>query len=195
MKRMAWMAIGVALLLGVSGAAAQSLGDVARTNRKGKLQQTSATSTHHFDNDNLPKDDHLSVVGPGDANSQAAAANGQTAASPAAASAPAKDTKTELADRDKANTEWQAKLEEQKTKIAALNHELELTQREYRLKAVAMYSDAGNRMRNSAEWDKEDRDYKQQIDDKQKSVDAAKQELDKMMEDARKAGVPSKMRE
>jgi hypothetical protein len=58
-----------------------------------------------------------------------------------------------------------------------------------------MYSDAGNRMRNSAQWDKEDRDYKQQIEDKQKAVDAAKQGLDDLMEQARKAGVPSKMRE
>jgi hypothetical protein len=178
------------------------LGDVARSNRKGKLQQTSAAATHHFDNDNLPQNDHLSVVGPaGNANGQAGAANGPAAADPSNASPgsadakPAKDAKAELAERDKANAEWQTKLEEQKAKIAALTHELELTQREYRLKAVAMYSDAGNRLRNAAEWDKEDRDYKQQIDDKQKAVDAAKQGLDDLMEQARKAGVPSKMRE
>ena len=202
MKRMAWIAIGAALLLGVSGAVAQSLGDVARSNRKGKLQQTSATATHTFDNDNLPKTDHLSVVGPaGDANGQVGAANGQAAADPSNANSgsadatPAKDTKAELAERDKANAEWQKKLDEQKAKIAALSHELEITQREYRLKAVAMYSDAGNRLRNSAAWDKEDRDYKQQLEDKQKAVDAAKLGLDEMEEQARKAGVPSKMRE
>lgn len=202
MKHMAWIAIGAALLLGVSGAAAQSLGDVARSNRKGKLQQTSAAATHHFDNDNLPKTDHLSVVGPaGAANGQTGDANVQAAADPSTANSgsadakPAKDPKAEQAERDKANADWQKKLEEQKAKIAALSHELEITQREYRLKAVAMYSDAGNRLRNSAEWDKEDRDYKQQIDDKQKAVDAAKQRLDEMMEQARKAGVPSSMRE
>jgi hypothetical protein len=201
MKHMAWIAIGAALLLGVGGAAAQSLGDVARSNRKGKLQQTSASSTHYFDNDNLPKNDHLSVVGQGsDANGQATGANSQAAdqsnASPVPADAkPAKDTKAEQAERDRVNEEWQKKLDDQKAKIAALSHELELTQREYRLKAVAMYSDAGNRMRNSAQWDKEDRDYKQQIEDKQKAVDAAKQGLDDLMEQARKAGVPSKMRE
>jgi hypothetical protein len=202
MKRMAWIAIGAALLLGVSGAVAQSLGDVARWNRKGKLQQTSATATHTFDNDNLPKTDHLSVVGPaGDANGQVGAANSQAAADPSnlnsgsADAKPAKDTKAELAERDKANAEWQKKLDEQKAKIAALSHELEITQREYRLKAVAMYSDAGNRLRNSAAWDKEDREYKQQLDDKQKAVDAAKLALDEMVEQARKAGVPSNMRE
>jgi len=195
MKRTAWIAIGVALLLGVSGAAAQSLGDVARSNRKGKLQQTSATTTRHFDNDNLPQTDHLNVVG------QAAEANGQAAADPSNANAvpadakPATDTKAAQAERDKANADWQKKLDDQKAKIAQMSHELELTQREYRLKAVEMYSDAGNRLRNAAAWDKEDQSYKQQLEEKQKAVDAAKQGLDDLMEQARKAGVPSKMLE
>jgi len=191
MKRRAWFAIGAALLLWVSGAAAQSLGDVARANRKAKVRQTSAKQ---YDNDNLPKTDHLSVVGP-----EAANVNGQgaaTAADGATTDANAAATpKEEQADRDKANADWQAKIDEQKKKIDALSHELELTQREYRLKAVAMYSDAGNRLRNSSEWDKEDRDYKQQLEAKQKEVDAAKAELENMMEAARKAGVPSRMRE
>jgi len=56
-----------------------------------------------------------------------------------------------------------------------------------------MYADAGNRIRNSAQWDKEDADYKQKIADKQKAVDDAKQKLDDMKEEARKAGVPSAM--
>ena len=56
-----------------------------------------------------------------------------------------------------------------------------------------MYADAGNRMRNSTQWDKEEADYKQKITDKQKALDDAKQKLDDMKEDARKAGVPSAM--
>jgi hypothetical protein len=51
-----------------------------------------------------------------------------------------------------------------------------------------MYADAGNRMRNSAEWDKEDTQYKQQIADKQKALDDAKTKLDDIEESARKAG-------
>ena len=42
-----------------------------------------------------------------------------------------------------------------------------------------------------ADWDKQDAQYKQQIADKQKALDDAKQKLDDMQEDARKAGVPS----
>jgi len=68
-------------------------------------------------------------------------------------------------------------------------------QREYQLRAAAMYADAGNRLRNSGNWDKEDADYKQKIAEKKKAADAAKQELDDMQENARKAGVPSSVRE
>jgi hypothetical protein len=185
MKRMFWMAIGALLLLAVSGAAAQSLGDVARSNRKGKAQLTPAK--HTYDNDNLPKDEHLSVVGP----SPAANANGANPSGDSSQPAPAVDPKAAAADRQKAADEWKTKLDEQKQKIEALNHELDLTQREYKLRAVAMYSDAGNRLRNSASWDKEDADFKKQLDEKQKAVDAAKKELEDMQEQARKAGVRS----
>jgi hypothetical protein len=58
-----------------------------------------------------------------------------------------------------------------------------------------MYADAGNRMRNSGTWDKEDADYKQKIEQKKKAVEDAKKELEDMQEDARKAGVPSSVRE
>ena len=67
--------------------------------------------------------------------------------------------------------------------------------REYRLRAAAMYADVGNRLRNSVSWDKEDREYKQQIAEKEKAVADAKQKLDDMQESARKAGVPSSVRE
>jgi len=189
MKRMIWMAIGVLLLLG-TGALAQSLGEVARSARKGKMHQTAAN--HQYDNDNLPKNDHLSVVG----QAPAPAANGSNPAGDvnpqdqATAQATATtDRKAAAEERQRAADEWKSKIDTQKEKVASLSHELELTQREYRLRAVAMYSDAGNRLRNAATWDKEDADFKKQIDEKQKAVDAAKQELDNVTEQARKAGV------
>jgi hypothetical protein len=73
--------------------------------------------------------------------------------------------------------------------------ELDVLQREYQLRAAAMYGDAGNRLRNQTDWDKQDAQYKQNIADKQKALDDAKQKLDDMQEEARKAGVPSNVRE
>jgi predicted nucleic acid-binding Zn-ribbon protein len=51
----------------------------------------------------------------------------------------------------------------------------------------------GNRLRNAAQWDKEESSYKQQIADKQKALDDAKQKLEEMKDEATKAGVPSSM--
>ena len=90
---------------------------------------------------------------------------------------------------------WQDKLTTQKDKISLASRELDVTQREYQLRAAAMYADAGNRLRNSSQWDKEEANYKQQIAEKQKAVDDAKQKLEDMKEEAHKAGVPPSMTE
>jgi hypothetical protein len=190
MKRMAYMAAAVLMLLGASVATAQSLGDYARAARKTKPQ--SASTTRHYDNDNLPKGEHLSVVGP---ESNGTASNAQAPATFGAQNDAGKDPKAEAADRQKAAEEMQKKIDEQQKKIEALNHELDLAQREYRLRAAAMYSDAGSRLRNAAMWDKEDSQYKQEIEEKQKSIEAARQELEKAQEEARKAGLKQKEQE
>ena len=175
MKHAKYMAIFTLLFVGISGAAAQSLGDYARTYRKTKAETSSAP--RYFDNDNLPVNDALSVVGPQPA----------TDAKPVAMDNSAAD-----ADRQKAADEWAKKLVQQKQKIDSLNHDLDLEQREYRLRAAAMYGDAGNRLRNQAQWDKDDAQYKSDIDEKQKAIDAARQQLDNMQEEARKAGIKQK---
>lgn len=196
MKRMAWIAAGAALLLAVSGAAAQSLGDVARSARKAKAEQN--TASRHFDNDNLPAQGHLSVVGPETANGANQGGNqateqgqpGQEASNqsstPAEATAPASEAKAPSAENKAGNGDWNKKIQEQKAKVETLSKDLELSQREYRLRAVAMYSDAGNRLRNAVQWDKEDAQYKKEIADKQQALDAAKQDLKDMEEQARK---------
>ena len=71
-------------------------------------------------------------------------------------------------DAQKANDEWKQKIAEQQAKVDLLTRELDVTQREYRLRAAAFYADAGNRLRDPGAWDKEDAQYKQQIAQKQK---------------------------
>ena len=192
MKRTIGIAIGILLIGGATFASAQALGDIARANRKGKAAPPA--TARHFDNDNMPTTDHLSVVGPAPAttasNTNPELNNGgQQATDASAQAAPAPDPKAAEADRKRSADEWKDKLAAQKKNVEAMNHELDLTQREYRLRAVAQYSDAGNRLRNSAQWDKEEADFRKQLEDKQKAVDNAKQELDNMQEEARKAGV------
>ena len=161
-----------------------SLGDYAKKIRKDP--GTAKARPKVFDNDNLPTEDKLSVVG------QQSAAN-------AAGAAPSDDKNAASAvDDDQAKKQaawkaWQTKLTAQKDSIDLATRELDVLQREYQIRAAAMYADAGNRMRNEAQWDKQDADYKQKIADKQKAVEDAKQKLGDMQEEARKDGVPSAM--
>jgi hypothetical protein len=175
----------------------QSLGAYARTVRKDKKPATAK----QFDNDNLPTNDKLSVVGaaPGAGDGQAAAANGGQDAGPSDKKAedkpPAIQPGESPQDRQKTYDDWKDRIAAQKAKMDLLARELDVEQREYQLRAAAMYADAGNRLRSSGTWDKEDADYKKKIDEKKKAADAAKQQLEDMQENARKAGVPSSVRE
>jgi hypothetical protein len=182
-----------------------SLGDYARKVHKDPAAAKPKAKV--FDNDNLPKDDKLSVVGPqppaeANAASPAAAADKSATAgeSKSNESKPGSSSQASPAEDDQAKKqaawkEWQGKLATQKDQIDLAGRELDVLQREYQLRAAAMYADAGNRIRNSAQWDKQDADYKQKIAEKQKAVEDAKQKLEDMQEDARKAGVPAAMRE
>jgi len=206
MKRIAYVwfaaAVLVALMSTAAGAQQQdSLADYARAHRKDKKQ----TTAKQFDNDNLPRDEKLSVVGnasddtkaaktadaPKDGDSQNADASGQKSTG-----SETPETKPgQPQEREKPYDEWKDKLAAQKDKVELLTRELDVLQREYRLRAAAFYADAGNRLRNAGAWDKEDTQYKQQIADKQKAVNDAKQALDDLQEQARKSGVPSSVRE
>ena len=177
MKRMKHIAIGSLLLLAVSGAAAQSLGDVAKAARKNK-PATNSTS-RHYDNDNLPTGGTLSVVGPPPTSDANAA---QTANAPAAAPS------ANAAERQKAAEEWKEKLDQQKTKVDALNHELDIDQRELRLRTAAVNFDPDVQVRN-LQWQKEEVQYRNDLDAKQKALEAARQELDEMQDQAHKAGI------
>ncbi|MGA7217298.1 MAG: hypothetical protein WBX38_03235 [Candidatus Sulfotelmatobacter sp.] len=180
-----------------------SLGDYARKVHKDTGDAQAKPKV--FDNDNIPRDEKISIVG-----EQPAVGSPSTPDASATTSAPlAKDDKKDdkkdaagakpsSADEEQAKKQalwkqWQDKLGAQKGAIDLASRELDVTQREYQLRAAEMYADVGNRLRNSAEWDKQEADYKQKIADKQKAVEDAKQKLDDMKEDARKAGVPASM--
>src|ERR1700730_6626614 len=190
MKRIAYVFLTEVVLAGmlvaVSGAQSEPLGDYARSIRKG---DKTAASAKKYDNDNLPSSDNISVVGTATDSTGPEDAKPENGATP---SAPASQDATKKTDP---NDAWKQKIADQQGKVDLLSRELDVTQREYRLRAAAFYADAGNRLRGSATWDKEDAQYKQQIAQKQKAVDDAKKALDDLKEQARKAGVPAKLRE
>jgi hypothetical protein len=211
MKRFTIVGLAVlffaAMLIPMSaqGQSDDNLADYARNLRKDKAQKPAAA--RKFDNDNLPKDDKLSIVGPASTETASTATGDQGTANASANADASKDTAAKDAsnetvvkpgqspeDRQKIYGDWKDKIAAQKNQIDLASRELDVLQREYRLRAAAFYADAGNRLRNSGSWDKEDAQYKQQIAQKQKAVGAAKQQLDALQEQARKAGVPASMR-
>lgn len=232
MKRIANMGIGSLLFVGMltlngmgqsstqssgqsaessgSSSSGSSLGDYARQIRK---NSPNSGKPKVFDNDNLPKDDKLSIVGSATAPSDSAteakaedsnsanAATGESKGSgenkASAESKPVEQTSVnngapqDAAEREAAAKQWEDKIAAQKDSVDLLTRELDVLQREYQLRAAAFYADAGNRLRNQGAWDQQDAKYKEQIADKQKALDDAKQKLDDMQEQARKAGMPS----
>jgi hypothetical protein len=192
MKNTKLMAIVSLLLLAASGAFAQSLGDYARTARKDKAAP--APTSRHFDNDNLPVNDTLSVVGQasvaGDAGKDTdPKAAGAKTADAKSADAKAADPKAAAADKQKAAEDMKKKMDQQQEKINSLNREIDLDQREERLRAAAYYQDAGTKLRNPVEYNKGQAQDINDAAEKQKSLDAARQQLEQMKEDARKAGI------
>jgi hypothetical protein len=224
MKHIACSGMGLVLLLGLTGfpAGAQnqtpstsqttspgtSLGDYARQVRK---DPGGTSKPKVYDNDNLPREDKLSVVGQTTATTTANAAAATDSTAPAEAKPSSDSNKAATpekapsgapttpaeddANKAAADKQWADKITAQKDQIDLLTRELDVLQREYQIRAAAMYADVGNRMRNSADWDKQDTQYKQQIADKQKAVDDAKQKLEELQEEARKAGAPASVRE
>ena len=188
MKHMKPMVIATLLLLGISGAVAQSLGDYARAVRKDKAEPSS--TSRHYDNDNLPTSQPLSVVGPppaADTNAAPEAEDAKPKSSEKAAAANPAD-----AERQKAAEDWKTKIDEQQKKLDSLNHDLDLAQREYRLRVATQYDSEGNRIQNAGQWGKEDAQYRTDTEAKQKAIETAQQELNDVQDQAHKAGIVEK---
>jgi len=208
MKSTFRLGLGVLLLMLACGTVwGQSLGDYARSVKKEKPQQAATKKT--YDNDNLPRTDHLSTVGPAVEETTKASESEETpeqveATEQSKGKAEGKEqatAKEEPKEKGESNSpekewqNWQQKITKQKDAIALAEREADVLDREYRLRAAAFYADAGNRLRNQAQWDKQDSEYRAQTDEKHKQVDAEKQKLTDVQDAARKAGVPARYRE
>lgn len=203
MKRTFYLCSAVVILL-AGIAAAQSVADVARQTRKQNAKKPAAKV---FTNDDLPTNAPISVTGqtpasdedsakPGDGGDAATADNADktdAAKADAGKDKPKTDEekKTFAEKRDAAIQQWKQRFAAQKEQISLLEREIDVMQREYRLRAAAYYADAGNALRNQAPWAQQERDYREKLDLKLKKLDEAKQKLEDMQDQARREGMPS----
>jgi len=183
------------LLAGVAAAQSDSLADAAR---KHKQQQSGKpVAAKVYTNDNLPATETISTVGaPASDAAASTPTDGQTPAdgsTPAAkdGAKPADETKT----RQKTWEDWRDKIQKQKASVEQMQKENEEIDRQYKLTTGNYYNSAQQRLYDGAAMAKEDAAYKQQMEQKKKAIDDAKQKIDDLQEEARRAGVPSGYRD
>ena len=191
MRRIGYLlAIGAVVTVCALGAMAQeqSLGDAARAARKEKRPPAKMVYT----NDNLPTNTTISVVGPSPlvSDEKPAAEEKPALAEKSSAKLPddkdkekpalkdgEKETKAAETPTPQTEQEWQDLMSAQKKKIADLEHELDLEQREYKLQVAQYYADAGTQLRDQKDWADREVKFRAEITDKQKQIDDAKAQL------------------
>lgn len=193
MKRISmFMIMGVLVALFAAGSVAQSLGEAARGTRKNKK---APAARKVYTNEDLPTSGNVSVLGPApavDATGEKAA--GDKSADKKASAEPSKPLgEMSPEERTKAEEEWRARFAEQRKKIAQLERELDVAQREYKLKLSGYYFDAGNQLRDPKKWNEEDAKLRAEIAAKEKELAEAKDKLEPMREELRQAGLPSSL--
>lgn len=159
-----------------SALAQQSLGEIARKYRA----QKKPTSTIRLDDDNMPRtldaNPDEDVKKP-DSSEKIAADEKEKKE----AAEKSKDDKDKLA----------AQIKDEKEEISRLQRELDVTEREQRLRAAAYYADAGTQLRDQGKFADDSRKEQEEIDSKKQALTAAQQKLDDMQEQARKSGARS----
>ena len=185
MRRIGYMLTVSALVVMCALAAVaqqDSLGDAARAARKEKRPPAKMVYT----NDNLPTTTTISVVGPSRATEETPAGEEKPAAKPQdekekpAQTESPKESKTSESRTPQNEQEWQDQMSAQKRKIADLERELDLEQREYKLQVAQYYADAGTQLRDQKAWAEQETKFRSDIADKQKQIDDAKAELKDM---------------
>lgn len=166
-----------------------SLGDVVRKQHSG----AQANSTRKvWTNEDFP----------GDATTPAPASDGTSAASeanpsdnaetPDASADKAKQdpdkAKSTTGEQEKLDASWKEKLDGQKSKIADLKREYDLTERENKVSMTTYYADAGNRLRDQKDFLDKQASSRDKLATLQKQIADEQAKLSDMQDQAHKAG-------
>lgn len=188
MRRFCFIAFVWVLVASLAAAQDVSLGDAAR---KARMTKPAAPANQQvYTNDNLPTAGGLGIASltPSPENNTAQQTTASTAA---AAPAPAGSDKATEDARQKVYEAWKTKIDTQKSQISQLERELNVLQREAQIRAAVYYADAGTQLRDPKKYADDVRQSQQDTEAKQKSLADAKQKLDDLQDQARKAGVPA----
>lgn len=180
-KVLAGLTVAAGLSLSVY---AQSLGDAAR---EARAEKPAVPQTKVYTNDNLPTAGAISVLGTGAPASSSPSSSTDKPAKAASTTPAVSDAEAKQKQVDKIKTDVEA----QKAEISRLERELDISTREWKLRQAAYYADAGNQLRDPAAWAAQERKYNDETATKKQALDDARQKLDDLQEQARKAGMSS----
>lgn len=188
MRRILYVVL-TALLLGLAANAwaQDSLGDYARKMRE--QQKPASPTTKVWTNDDIGSPS----AAPAAPAAPAAAAATTSAAAPAAKAKDAKKDETQKSPDEIAQegAAWKGKIAAQKAKIAEIQRNIDVAQREYKLRTIDWYTNAGNALLDQKKWHDQEERYQKEVADRQKELADAQQKLEDMREEIRKAGLPS----
>ena len=213
MKKLVCIAIlalsAAAIAQNSTSQSSQSLGDVARQTR---AQDQKAPAKKVYTNDDFAEQPTPAPAPAPEAKAAESAPTAEEATKPSSAQekgqpsvdlskesgADAKDKKsTDPKDKDakaaeqdqaKVDAEWKSKIDAQKSKIAGLQREYDLTDREYKLFATTFYADAGNRLRDQKDFHDKETDYRDKLGTLKQQISDEQAKLAEMQDQAHKAG-------
>lgn len=161
------------------------LGDVARNARRDKGQRAKVVVS----SDDLRKAEPAPET-------KADAKDADKSAKPVSAAKDDTEVKEEGAANDAAKAQaFRQRVAEQKKTVSTLEKEVDLLQREMALQTAQYYADAGTQLRNGKDWAERRKKFEDDIAEKKTALTAAKQKLDDIREEARKAGLASSVTE
>ena len=194
-------AIILVLSLSACTVLAQSLGEVARETRNAHHPRAKKVVT----NDEIPSVDTMRTA-PATAKTDAAEgaegsddkakpkAESKTGSEKDAAKAPeAGSAASELAKKDeeqkKQEAEWNSRFSLQRERISLQEREFKLAEQEYQQKQIAHMGDVNARVNNQQQYAEAERLDREELAQKQQKLNAEREKLGGMQEEARHAGV------
>ena len=168
------------LVLALSGSA-QTLADRARELRKEK--RTPSANEKVFTNETLN-------LRPGPTISDKTEGGKDAKKDPADAEGDEEKTLTPDEEKAKTASEYKDKIEKAKSELVTVQRELDIAQRENRLRVAQYYSDAGNKLRDEKKFAEDERRNQADMADKQKKLSDTQALIERLRSEARRAGVP-----
>jgi type IV secretory pathway VirB10-like protein len=191
MRVLAGFAIALITAWGSIGVSAQNLGDVARESRNTPRPRAKRIIT----NDDIPSapsvDTTRSTAKPNETKAEASPTDSPK--SDAAKTEPAKPADKAAApsaeERLRQQLEMNDKLARQQEKVSLLERELKVSQREHDQLTLTHNNDVNARTNGQAQWEASEKQFTQDMADKQQALATERDKLQDMLEEARRAAM------